>query len=69
MWVGTPADIVERIDEVRPACPDLSETSISVSGGGAEHWKAIKTQELFAAHVMPSISERGGPEPAAAGAA
>lgn len=63
VWVGTPADIVHRIETLRQACPDISEISISVSGGGAEHWKAIKTQELFAAHVMPGFRERGGAEP------
>ena len=31
----------------------LTEISITVNAGGADHWKAIKNQELFAATVMP----------------
>jgi len=53
VWVGTPADIVERIEAVRELCDGLTEISITVNPGGVEHWKAIKAQELFAAHVMP----------------
>jgi alkanesulfonate monooxygenase SsuD/methylene tetrahydromethanopterin reductase-like flavin-dependent oxidoreductase (luciferase family) len=62
VWVGTPEDIVERIEAVRDACPGLTEVAITVNAGGAEHWKAIKAQELFAAEVMPrfrSGSEQG----------
>jgi len=28
-------------------------SAIAVNPGGIEHWKAIKTQELFADRVMP----------------
>ncbi len=39
----------------RPAAQPArnTEVSITVNAGGAEHWKAIKTQELFAHAVMP----------------
>jgi flavin-dependent trigonelline monooxygenase, oxygenase component len=53
VWVGTPQDIIERIEAVKGLCEGLTEVAITVNAGGAEHWKAIKTQELFAAQVMP----------------
>jgi flavin-dependent trigonelline monooxygenase, oxygenase component len=53
VWVGTPDDVIERIEAVRGECEGLTEISITVNAGGAEHWQAIKTQELFAHTVMP----------------
>jgi hypothetical protein len=35
-----------------------------VNAGGVEHWKAIKTQELFARHVIPHFSAAAVREPA-----
>ena len=53
VWVGTPADIVERIEQTREVCAGIGEIAITVNAGGAPHWMAIKNQELFAAQVMP----------------
>jgi hypothetical protein len=53
VWVGTPADVIERIEAVRELCAGLTEVSITVNAGGADHWQAIKAQELFAQTVMP----------------
>jgi hypothetical protein len=57
VWVGTPADVIERIEAVRDVCEGLTEVSITVNAGGVEHWQAIKAQELFAARVMPHFSK------------
>ena len=51
--VGTPEDVIERIEAVRDVCEGLTEISITVNPGGFEHWQAIKNQELFASRVMP----------------
>jgi hypothetical protein len=53
VWVGTPSDVIERIEAVQEVCAGLTEISITVNAGGADHWKAIKAQELFAHTVMP----------------
>ena len=45
-------------------CEGLTEISITVNPGGAEHWKAIKAQELFARHVMPRFVQAGRDLPA-----
>ncbi len=53
VWVGTPEDVIERIEAVREVCDGLTEISITVNPGGFDHWTAIKNQELFAQRVMP----------------
>ena len=45
--VGTPDDVIERIEAVRDVCEGLTEVSMTVNPGFA-HWQAIKAQELFA---------------------
>ena len=64
VWVGTPQDVIERIEQTIEVCEGLSEIAITVNPGGFEHWKAIKTQEMFADLVMPHFQT--SPEPAAA---
>jgi alkanesulfonate monooxygenase SsuD/methylene tetrahydromethanopterin reductase-like flavin-dependent oxidoreductase (luciferase family) len=69
VWVGTPQDVIERIEAVQELCEGLTEIAITVNPGGVEHWKSIKTQELFAAHVMPHFkvgARREEAEPALA---
>jgi alkanesulfonate monooxygenase SsuD/methylene tetrahydromethanopterin reductase-like flavin-dependent oxidoreductase (luciferase family) len=68
VWVGTPADVIERIEAVREVCEGLTEVSITVNAGGFAHWQAIKAQELFAERVMPHFRETavGETEPALA---
>lgn len=53
VWVGTPSDIVERIEQTLGVCEGIKEIAITVNAGGAPHWMAIKNQELFAQQVMP----------------
>jgi flavin-dependent trigonelline monooxygenase, oxygenase component len=65
VWVGTPQDVIERIEAVREVCDGLTEISITVNPGGVEHWKAIKAQELFAAQVIPHFRTAARKEPEA----
>lgn len=55
VWVGTPAEIGERVTAIQEMCPGLGEVAIVANAGGAKHWKAIKTQELFAERIMPAF--------------
>jgi flavin-dependent trigonelline monooxygenase, oxygenase component len=55
VWAGTPAQVIEKIEAVAEKCDGLAEIAITVNAGGAEHWKAVKTQELFARHVIPHV--------------
>jgi 6-phosphogluconate dehydrogenase (decarboxylating) len=58
VWVGTPNDIIERIEAVQNLCAGLTEVAITVNPGGVEHWKTIKTQEMFARHVIPHFNAK-----------
>jgi flavin-dependent trigonelline monooxygenase, oxygenase component len=69
VWVGTPEDVIERIEQTRAVCTGLTEVAITANPGGFEHWKAIKTQELFADRVMPHFQQAVAPAGAAAGSA
>jgi len=60
VWVGTPHDVIQRIRETIEVCEGLTEIAITTNPGGAEHWKAIKAQELFAEHVVPVIQRETG---------
>ena len=62
VWVGTPEDVIERIEETRRVCEGVTEVGITVNGGGAPHWMAIKNQELFAARVIPHFRAAATPE-------
>jgi alkanesulfonate monooxygenase SsuD/methylene tetrahydromethanopterin reductase-like flavin-dependent oxidoreductase (luciferase family) len=67
VWVGTPDEVIERIEAVRDVCEGLTEISITVNPGGFSHWQAIKVQELFADRVLPHFQAAGrAEEPAVA---
>jgi flavin-dependent trigonelline monooxygenase, oxygenase component len=57
VWVGTPGDIIERIEAVREECEGLGEIAIAVNAGGTSHWQAIKAQEIFADQVIPHFRQ------------
>lgn len=54
-FVGTPRRVIEQIERLRKQAP-IAELAIVSNFGGLEHWKVIKTQELFARHVMPAFA-------------
>ena len=53
VWVGTPEDVIERIEATIGVCEGLAEVAITVIPGGFAYWQAIKAQELFADRVIP----------------
>jgi alkanesulfonate monooxygenase SsuD/methylene tetrahydromethanopterin reductase-like flavin-dependent oxidoreductase (luciferase family) len=69
VWVGTPQDVIDRIAQTIEVCEGVSEIAITVNPGGFEHWKAIKTQEMFADLVMPHFQAAQSTAHPAVGAA
>jgi alkanesulfonate monooxygenase SsuD/methylene tetrahydromethanopterin reductase-like flavin-dependent oxidoreductase (luciferase family) len=53
-FVGTPAQVIGQIRRLREQAP-VTELAIVSNFGGLENWKVLKTQELFARHVMPAF--------------
>jgi hypothetical protein len=62
VWVGTPHDIIERIEAMQALCEGLTEISITVNAGGFERWQSIKAQEIFAHKVIPRFRATGTEE-------
>jgi alkanesulfonate monooxygenase SsuD/methylene tetrahydromethanopterin reductase-like flavin-dependent oxidoreductase (luciferase family) len=53
-FIGTPEQVIGQIGRLREQAP-ITELAIVSNFGGLEHWKVIKTQELFARQVMPAF--------------
>jgi alkanesulfonate monooxygenase SsuD/methylene tetrahydromethanopterin reductase-like flavin-dependent oxidoreductase (luciferase family) len=53
-FIGTPEQVISQVRRLREQAP-VTELAIVSNFGGLEHWKVIKTQELFARHVMPAF--------------
>lgn len=53
-FIGTPEQVIGQIRRLREQVP-ITEFAIVSNFGGLEHWKVIKTQELFARQVMPAF--------------
>jgi alkanesulfonate monooxygenase SsuD/methylene tetrahydromethanopterin reductase-like flavin-dependent oxidoreductase (luciferase family) len=53
-FIGTPEQVIGQVRRLRDQAP-VTELAIVSNFGGLEHWKVIKTQELFARHVMPAF--------------
>jgi alkanesulfonate monooxygenase SsuD/methylene tetrahydromethanopterin reductase-like flavin-dependent oxidoreductase (luciferase family) len=57
VWVGTPEKIKGQVQSLIEQCPELTEISLLCMYGGIDHWRAIRTQELFSKKVMPHFRE------------
>jgi alkanesulfonate monooxygenase SsuD/methylene tetrahydromethanopterin reductase-like flavin-dependent oxidoreductase (luciferase family) len=53
-FVGTPDQVIGQIRRLLEQAP-VTELAIVANFGGLESWKVLKTQELFARHVMPAF--------------
>jgi flavin-dependent trigonelline monooxygenase, oxygenase component len=51
-FIGTPEKVIAQIRNLQSK-GGIGELAIVSNFGGLEHWKSIKTQDLFARHVMP----------------
>ena len=53
-FIGTPDKVIGQIRELQKK-GGIGELAIVSNFGGLDHWKSIKTQDLFAKHVMPAF--------------
>jgi alkanesulfonate monooxygenase SsuD/methylene tetrahydromethanopterin reductase-like flavin-dependent oxidoreductase (luciferase family) len=63
-FIGTPDKVIRQVESLIEK-GGIGELAIVSNFGGLEHWKSIKTQHLFAKHVIPAF--RRTTEGAAAG--
>ncbi len=57
VWVGTPESVKPKIQAVIDNCPGLTEISLLCTYGGLEHWKTIRTQQMFSEQLMPNFKK------------
>jgi alkanesulfonate monooxygenase SsuD/methylene tetrahydromethanopterin reductase-like flavin-dependent oxidoreductase (luciferase family) len=55
-FIGTPEKVIAQVKNLQ-AKGGIGELAIVSNFGGLEHWKSIKTQDLFARHVIPAIRQ------------
>ena len=55
-FIGTPEKVIVQIKDLQKK-GGIGELAIVANFGGLEHWKSIKTQDLFARQVMPAFRE------------
>jgi alkanesulfonate monooxygenase SsuD/methylene tetrahydromethanopterin reductase-like flavin-dependent oxidoreductase (luciferase family) len=53
-FVGTPDKVMQQVRNLQ-AKGGIGELAIVSNFGGIDHWKSIKTQQLFSQHVMPAF--------------
>jgi alkanesulfonate monooxygenase SsuD/methylene tetrahydromethanopterin reductase-like flavin-dependent oxidoreductase (luciferase family) len=53
-FIGTPEKVIRQIASLQEK-GGIGELAIVSNFGGLEHWKSIKTQHLFAKHVIPAF--------------
>jgi flavin-dependent trigonelline monooxygenase, oxygenase component len=57
-FIGTPAQVIRQVEALQQK-GGIGELAIVTNFGGIEHWKSIKTQQMFAEKVMPAFRQRG----------
>src|SRR5437764_10335268 len=53
-FIGTPEKVIRQVEALQQK-GGIGELAIVSNFGGLEHWKCIKTQHMFAKHVMPAF--------------
>ena len=53
-FIGTPKKVVRQVQNLQDK-GGIGELAIVSNFGGIEHWKSIKTQQLFAERVIPAF--------------
>lgn len=56
-FIGTPEKVIRQVRNLEDQ-GGIAELAIVSNFGGLEHWKSIKTQQLFAERVMPALRQK-----------
>jgi len=57
-FIGTSRKVIGQVEALEEK-GGIGELAIVSNFGGLEHWKSIKTQQLFAQHVIPALRKAG----------
>ena len=64
-FIGTPKKVIRQTENLA-SVGGIGELAIVSNFGGLDHWKSIKTQQLFAEQVMPAFHAGANPAELAA---
>ena len=56
-FIGTPEKVIAQVRALQQK-GGIGELAIVANFGGLDHWQSIKTQQLFAKHVIPAIRQQ-----------
>jgi alkanesulfonate monooxygenase SsuD/methylene tetrahydromethanopterin reductase-like flavin-dependent oxidoreductase (luciferase family) len=56
-FIGTPEKVLRQVQNLQEK-GGIGELAIVSNFGGLEHWKSIKTQHLFAKHVIAALRQK-----------
>jgi len=56
-FIGTPQKVINQIKNLTEM-EEIAELAILSNFGGIEHWKAMKTQEIFSKSIIPAFAKR-----------
>lgn len=56
-FIGTPAKVLQRVEKLQKK-GGIGELAIVSNFGGIDHWKSIKTQQMFAKHIIPAFRRK-----------
>jgi len=57
-FIGTPEKVIRQVRALEEK-GGIGELAIVSNFGGLDHWKSIKTQHMFAKHVIPAFRQVG----------
>jgi len=58
-FIGTPEKVIRQVQALQEK-GGIGELAIVSNFGGLEHWKSIKTQQMFSQYVMPAFRQPSG---------
>jgi alkanesulfonate monooxygenase SsuD/methylene tetrahydromethanopterin reductase-like flavin-dependent oxidoreductase (luciferase family) len=56
-FIGTPEKVLHQVENLQKK-GGIGELAIVSNFGGIDHWKSIKTQQMFAKHIIPAFRRK-----------
>ena len=56
-FIGTPEKVLHQVENLQKK-GGIGELAIVSNFGGIDHWKSIKTQHMFAKHIIPAFRRK-----------
>ena len=57
-FIGTPEKVLHQVENFAKEESGIGELAVVSNFGGIDHWKSIKTQQMFAKHIIPAFRRK-----------